>query len=203
MPLPLAAGCAGPLSVLEPEGPAARGAATLWWWMLAGSAILFAAVIALLALSLVRPGALRGFGVARTLLWGGLMVPAAMLTALIVAAFALGEGMLARPLDPPALRIEAEARQWAWTFRYPDGTESEERLRIPAGQAIDFAVTSRDVIHSFWIPRLGGKIDAIPGHVNVVRLRADRPGIYRGLCAEYCGTGHATMPFVVEAEATP
>src|SRR5690606_9035159 len=112
MPLPLAAGCAGPLSVLEPEGPAARGAATLWWWMLAGSAILFAAVIALLALALVRPGALRGFGVARTLLWGGLLVPAAVLTALIVAAFALGEGMLARPLDPPALRIEAEARQW-------------------------------------------------------------------------------------------
>jgi cytochrome c oxidase subunit II len=58
---------------------------------------------------------------------------------------------------------------------------------------------SSDVIHGFWVPRLGGKIDAIPGHVTVVRLLADRPGRFGGLCAEYCGPGHPDMSFVVEA----
>lgn len=169
--------------------------------MLSGSAVIFLAVAAVLALALFRPAVLRAFGHGPLLLWGGIALPMLILTLLIGAAFALGEGMLARPADPPALRIKVEAQQWAWTFHYPDGSTTEDRLVIPAGQEIDFVVTSRDVIHSFWIPRLGGKIDAVPGHENVIRLRADRPGIYRGVCAEYCGTGHAVMPFVVEAEA--
>jgi cytochrome c oxidase subunit 2 len=64
---------------------------------------------------------------------------------------------------------------------------------------VDFAVTSGDVIHSFWIPRLGGKIDAIPGHINTIRLMAERPGQYGGVCAEFCGEGHSAMRFSVEA----
>ena len=192
-------GCSGPLSALQPEGPSARGAATLWWIMLAGSGAIFAAVAAVVALALLRPQAMRAFGTGRTILWGGLVVPSIILTALVAAALALGEGLLATPREQMPLRIEAVARQWAWEFRYPDGARSIGRLHMPAGEDVDFAVTSEDVIHSFWIPRLGGKIDAIPGHENVVRLRADRPGVFGGICAEYCGVGHAVMAFTVEA----
>jgi cytochrome c oxidase subunit 2 len=167
--------------------------------MLAGSALILVAVFAVAALALVRPAAMRAFGVRRTLLWGGLVIPAIILTALVAAAFALGERLLAHPREPAPLRIEAMARQWVWQFRYPGGAVTEGRVHMPAGRDVDFAVTSADVIHSFWIPRLGGKIDAIPGHENVVRLHADRPGVYGGVCAEFCGIGHSAMPFTVEA----
>ncbi len=195
----LLSACAGPLSSLEPEGPSARGAATLWWVMLSVFAAIFLIVSAVLALALWKPRPLRDLGPERTLLWGGLVVPSIILTALVIAAFALGERLLATPREPAPLRIEVVARQWFWEFRYPDGQVTSNSLVMPVGQEVDFAVTSEDVIHSFWIPRLGGKIDAIPGHENVVRLRADRPGTYGGICAEFCGIGHAPMRFTVEA----
>jgi cytochrome c oxidase subunit 2 len=166
--------------------------------MLAGGSVIFAIVFAVAALAILRPGAMRAFGAGRTILWGGLVVPVIILTALVGAAFMLGERLLAHPRDPAPLRIEAVARQWAWEFRYPGGAASQGRVHMPAGRDVDFAVTSADVIHSFWIPRLGGKIDAIPGHENVVRLHADRPGVYGGVCAEFCGIGHSAMPFTVE-----
>ena len=76
---------------------------------------------------------------------------------------------------------------------------TQDVVHIPAGREIEFVVTSTDVIHSFWIPRLGGKIDAIPGHFNTISLSADRPGRYGGVCAEFCGEGHGIMQFEVEA----
>lgn len=169
--------------------------------MLAGGAAIFIVVSAVLMLAILRPAPLRAFGARRTILWGGLVVPALVLAALVAAALALGERLLAtpRPLDDAPLRIEVVARQWVWEFRYPGGAVTAGRLHMPAGRDVDFTVTSADVIHSFWIPRLGGKIDAIPGHETVVRLRADRPGVYGGVCAEFCGTGHAVMAFTVEA----
>lgn len=195
------AGCAGPFSALQPEGPAAGGAARLWWIMLAGSGAIFLAVSGVLAIALLRPSVLRALGPRRVILWAGLIVPSLILAALVVSALALGERLLATPRDDMPLRIEVKARQWAWEFRYPDGSAGSGPLYLPAGRDIDLAVSSEDVIHSFWIPRLGGKIDAIPGHVNIIRLRADRPGTYGGICAEYCGDGHAGMRFTVEAYA--
>ncbi|WP_325099702.1 cytochrome c oxidase subunit II [Aquamicrobium zhengzhouense] len=193
------AACAGPLSALQPEGPAARGTATLWWSMLIGAAVIFLAVLAISALAILRPAVVASFGARRTILWGGLIVPTVILTILVIAAFALGERLLATPREEMPLRIDVTARQWNWEFRYPGGESTANKVRIPVGEDVDFALTSEDVIHGFWIPRLGGKLDAIPGHTNVIRLRADRPGTYGGVCAEYCGTGHAVMPFTVEA----
>lgn len=193
----LAAGCSGDLSTLEPEGPAAAAIARLWWVMLAGATLLFLGVSAVLAVAWFLP-AIFGRAPGRGLiLWGGLVMPVVVLTALVTAAFALGEGLLMRGGGEP-LRIEAEGRMWSWEFRYPDtGLATENVLHIPAGRDIEFVVTSADVIHAFWVPRLGGKIDAIPGHVNRIRLRADRPGRYGGVCAEFCGTGHTAMRFSV------
>lgn len=175
----------------------------LWWIMLWASVAIFLVVSAVLVLAVARPAMLRAAGPERIMFWGGIVFPATVLTALVIAAFVLGERLLAYPREPAPLRIEAEARQWVWAFRYPDagGLETADVLHIPAGRDVDFVVISADVIHSFWIPRLGGKIDAIPGHENMVRLRADRPGVYGGVCAEFCGVGHAAMTFTVEAHA--
>jgi cytochrome c oxidase subunit 2 len=193
------AGCSGPYSALVPEGPSARGAATLWWIMAIGAGLIFVAMCVVLAFALLRPQPVRVFGPRRLLMWGGLVIPSIILAALVIAAFALGERLLATPRQDMPLRIEAIARQWQWEFRYPDGTSTFDLVHMPAGQDVDFAVTTEDVIHSFWIPSLGGKIDAIPGHVNTVRLRADRAGVYGGVCAEFCGIGHASMYFRVQA----
>jgi len=195
-------GCAGDLSTLQPGGPAAGAIAQLWWIMLAGAAVLFIGVTAVLLVAWWAPGRLGPSPTRRLILWGGLVMPLIVLTALVTTAFALGESLLMRSNDPP-LRIEAHARMWSWEFRYPasEGRTTENVLHIPAGRDVEFVVTSADVIHSFWVPRLGGKIDAIPGHVNRIRLRADSPGRYGGVCAEFCGEGHPAMRFSVEAHA--
>jgi cytochrome c oxidase subunit 2 len=197
---PLVAGCAGDLSTLAPAGPAAAAIARLWWVMLAGAAALFLGVSAVLAVAWIAPARLGPAPGRRLVLWGGLVMPVVVLAALVTAAFALGEGLLMRGARAP-MRIEAEGRMWAWTFRYPEaaGVETQNVLHIPAGHDIEFVVTSADVIHAFWVPRLGGKIDAIPGHVNRIRLHADRPGRFGGVCAEFCGTGHPAMRFSVVA----
>jgi cytochrome c oxidase subunit 2 len=168
--------------------------------MLGGGTVLFVVTAAAL-LAACLPATRRALTPGRLIVWGGLVMPTAVLTALVIAALTLGERLLASPSDPAPLRVEALARQWVWEFRYPalDGLKTTDTLHIPAGRDIDFVVVSADVIHSFWIPRLGGKIDAIPGHVNVIRLRADRPGTYGGVCAEFCGDGHTVMRFTVEA----
>jgi cytochrome c oxidase subunit 2 len=196
------AACSGPLSTLDTAGPAAASIATLWWVMLAGATLLFVLVAALLLAAFVLPGAGAR---TRPLVWlagGGLVLPGVVLTPLLFYALWSGERLLAHPL-PGAIRIEAEARQWQWTFTYFDaasGTRASQNvLHVPAGRPVDLRITSVDVIHSFWVPRLAGKIDAIPGHTNVLRVIAERPGLYRGVCAEFCGTGHTGMEVLVEA----
>ena len=198
----LLSACSGDLATLQPEGPAAGAVARLWWIMLAGSAVLFLAVGAVLLVAWIAPAWLGPSPARRLVLWGGLVMPSVVLVALVTTAFALGEALLMRS-DREPLRIEAAARMWSWEFRYPEneGGTTENVLHIPAGRDVEFVVTSADVIHSFWVPRLGGKIDAIPGHVNRIRLRADRPGRYGGVCAEFCGEGHPAMRFTVEAHA--
>ncbi|WP_248306273.1 cytochrome c oxidase subunit II [Devosia oryzisoli] len=195
----LLAGCTGELSALDPAGPRAANLALLWWVMLAGAAVLTALVLALLTMAYLRPHRLAGVTAGQWIVGGGLILPIPILMLLTGTALVLGEQLL--PRGEVAYRAEARAEQWAWRFSYPDvpGLPVSETLHIPAGEPVDIAVTSADVIHAFWVPRLGGKIDAIPGHRNVIRLQADEPGIYRGICAEFCGPGHETMQFRVEA----
>lgn len=192
------AGCSGALSALDPAGPRAANLATLWWVMLIGATLLFALVMVLLLLAYTRSDWTSRVTPGQWIIGGGLMLPVPILVLLTGTALVLGEQLL--PHGEAPVRVEGEARQWAWTFRYP-GTAMPptETLHIPAGQPVDIVVTARDVIHSLWVPRLGGKIDAIPGHPNVIRLEADEAGIYWGQCAEYCGEGHDGMQFRVEA----
>jgi cytochrome c oxidase subunit II len=190
-------GCSGPLSALDPSGPAGASIAALWWVMLIGAGVLFALVMVLFALVILRPGWGSSVSPGRWIVLGGLVLPAAVLLPLIAYALSAGESLLPLPRHTP--QIEAVGRQWAWTFRYPDhpGLETRNVLHMPAGTPVDVLVTSEDVIHAFWIPRFAGKIDAVPGHVNRLRIQADQPGRYAGQCNEFCGLGHAGMRFDV------
>ncbi|WP_244651293.1 cytochrome c oxidase subunit II [Rhizobium sp. CFBP 8762] len=196
--------CGGPLSTLDPAGPSAGSIATLFHVMFWGSVALFALVTGILALCFIAPGFASRLSSRWLVFGGGLVMPSVILTALVIFALFMGERLIASPQREAPLRVEAHAAQWNWTFRYPavDGVApTMDRLHIPSGEPVDIVITSADVIHSFWVPRLGGKLDAIPGHENIVRLQADRPGIYRGVCAEFCGEGHTIMEFTVEAHA--
>ena len=198
------AGCAGPLSTLDPAGPAAGTIATIWWVMLAGATVLMALVLGLFAYAFRgSDAAWAQAGHTRFILWGGLVMPMTVLTALMIYALIAGERLLAHPA-PDVWRVEARGERWQWRFSYPARPELAETIdlaTIPAGRPVDVEIVSQDVIHSFWVPRLAGKLDAIPGHRNTLRIEADRPGRFSGVCAEYCGIGHAGMTFTIEALA--
>ena len=190
--------CTGPLSTLEPVGPASTSIANLWWVMLAAAAGLFALVMILFALVILRPGWGSDASPTRWIVLGGLCLPGIILTPMLAYALFVGEQLLPRSVAEP-IRIQAVAHQWSWTFFYPghDGIKTEGVLHLPVGVPVDVIVTSLDVIHAFWIPRLAGKIDAVPGHVNLLRIQADVPGRYQGLCNQFCGSGHPAMRFDV------
>ena len=108
--------------------------------------------------------------------------------------------------DPNAVRVTVIGEQWWWRLLYEhNGTvvAAANEIRIPVGRAVVFKLSSPDVIHSFWVPNLGGKVDMIPGRTTHLRLRADQPGVFRGQCAEYCGGPHALMAFEVVALSEP
>lgn len=196
----MAAGCSGPLSTIDPAGPHARSVATLWWIMLGGATLLATLVFVLLWLAFRRRERARRAPADPRLWIGGLglAMPAVVLMALLGYALAVGVATLPAPAaDVPQIRVTA--RQYAWDVVLPGGRTAHNRLDIPAGRPVDLVITADDVIHSLWIPRLAGKMDAIPGHTNRLRIVADRPGTYRGECAEYCGVGHRDHGFVAVA----
>ena len=168
--------------------------------MLAGAAALFVFVMTLYVLAVWRPEWGVRVSPTRWIVLGGLCLPAIVLMPLVAYALVTGERLLPLNVAEP-LRVEAVAQQWTWTFRYPGhgGVKTVGVLHLPAGVPVDVVVTSRDVIHAFWIPRLAGKVDAVPGHTNLLRIRADVQGRYQGLCNEFCGGGHSGMRFDVVA----
>lgn len=197
-------GCAGPLSILDPAGPSAAAIAVVWWWMFGGALAVLAGVVLAWLLALrprpeTSPEQARRLG-RRWILGGGVALPVVAITALLVFGSPAGFHQLPLPGTGAApLRIDAIGHQWWWELRYPGGANLRNEMRMPAGRPVDVYTHSSDVIHSFWVPRLGGKLDAVPGRQFVVRLQADRPGMYRGVCAEFCGTGHADMTMTVLA----
>ncbi|RYF70697.1 MAG: cytochrome c oxidase subunit II [Comamonadaceae bacterium] len=207
--LPALGACRGPLSVLDPAGPSASAIAAVWWWMF-GVALLVLVGVCLAGGWAMRPRRAHAASLTpaqsrrvalRWLVGGGLVLPGVAITALLIFGSPAGFHQLPWPGQAQApLRVEAIGHQWWWEIHYPDtGLRLRNEMRIPAGRAVDVHTQSSDVIHSFWVPRLGGKLDAVPGRTLVVRLQADQPGTYRGLCAEFCGTGHAHMGMTVQA----
>lgn len=197
---------AGPMSTLDPAGPAARSIATVWWVMFWGSLLITAGMIALALHAFYRRGGPIGDGGARRLIiWGGLVLPFAVITGLLAYGLRAGHAMLPLPLGEDVPAIGLTGHQWWWevTYEGEDGAtiHGANVIHIPAGRPVDIHVDTADVIHAFWIPRLGGKIDAIPGRTNVMRVFAEQPGVYRGQCAEFCGAQHARMGLTMIAHA--
>lgn len=203
----LLAGCAGSQSALDPAGPEARAVAELFWVMAGAGAVIWAAVVAAYLYARRRDRARWSeAGAARLILWGGALFPAAALLALL--AYALWLMPTLRPwaeARPARLVIEVTGHQYWWEIVYrPAGAApvaSANELRLPAGAPVELRLASPDVIHAFWLPALGGKMDVIPGRTNRLLLEADRPGTWEGACTEYCGSSHALMRLRATAEA--
>jgi cytochrome c oxidase subunit 2 len=115
--------------------------------------------------------------------------------ALFVLWFAIGFPQYVRLSLPPedAMDVYVQGKKWMWKFAYPGGPNSLDALRVPAGRPVRLLITSRDVIHSFYVPALRIKMDALPGRYTQTWFTADRPGRYEIFCAEYCGLSHSSM----------
>ena len=208
-PLAFVAGCQGSQSVLTPAGPADRTLNTLWWAMLTVASIIWLAVVlaALWAMisrrrttredlePLIDPPESvhrRDARVVSGLVGGTVLV----LVIFLIYDFTVGRALAAHPMQ--ALTVELIGHQWWWEVHYDDPDPSKlvvdaNELHIPAGRPVQVKLSSRDVIHSFWVPNIIGKRDLIPGYTSSLFLDADKPGVYRAQCAEFCGHEHAKM----------
>ena len=200
-------GCGGMQSVLDPQSIEAREIAFLWWLMFWGAAAILALVLALALYALVaRPQRRHGIYERVLVLGGGLALPLVVLTALLVYSVFVGNAITRPESGTDALHIDVVGHQWWWAVRYRNAEgemdfATANELHVPVGRRVEVTVSTADVIHSFWIPALAGKIDMIPGRRNRVRFTADQAGVYRGQCAEFCGAHHAVMAFHVIVES--
>ncbi len=201
----------GGFAPVSPESPNAEGISQSWWFVTAFVLAIFLLVEVLLVVFVVRyrrrnrPRDADGAQVhgANRLELAWTIAPVVILFAIAAFVFAKLPGIQ----DVPAatggeenLVVEVTGTQFTWEYRYPNGVVAIDRLRAPEGRTVELDVTAPDwdVIHSWWIPALGGKIDAIPGRVNTTWFRAKRSGVFLGQCAELCGIYHAKMLASVE-----
>jgi cytochrome c oxidase subunit 2 len=198
----LLVGCDGLQSTLDPAGQGAGRIAALFWWMAAGAGIIWFAVVGLTIYAMrIRPES-HNYGVATLIIGGGAVLPTVVLTVLLAYGLAMVPDLLA-PAPAGSLQIAVAGEQWWWRVRYLTPSSNDRtvelanEIRLPVGERVEFHLQSPDVIHSFWIPSLGGKIDMIPGRTNRLTLEPTRTGVFRGACAEYCGDSHALMNFDV------
>ena len=198
----LASGCAGVQSSLAPSGREADRIASLFWWMTGGAAVVWVFVVALAVYYARHSTGVRSQRRDRWLIvGGGVVFPGVTLTILLVYGLAMIPDTVARAPEG-SLQVAVTGEQWWWRVRYfrPDGQEvvMANEIRLPVGEPVQFRLDSDNVIHSFWIPSLAGKMDMIPGRVTYLTVRPTATGIFRGACAEYCGDSHALMAFYVE-----
>lgn len=205
-------GCGHPQSMLSPEGPASEHIARLSWFIID----LFLAVIVIMWvliawMSLRRRGTFERhepFDAGGGQNWihiGGFAIPFVILAVVFILGLTL---MSSFPLHghagtPPEMRITGH--QWWWEVQYLQGPDDRhfmtaDEIHIPVGKPVDIDLGSDDVIHSFFVPSLHGKVDLIPGQLNRIRIQASRAGVFRGQCAEYCGAQHAHMVLLVVAD---
>jgi cytochrome c oxidase subunit 2 len=198
-------------SVLDPAGPAAAHIARLWWVMFWTMLVVTIAVLAMVGVAVWRgrrPGAPREHEVEEKRLTravGG-AVAATVVILFVFLVLSIWTGRVNASMGAAsAVTISVTGHQFWWEIEYEDAQPNRRvttanEIHIPVGRPIALKVTSRDVIHSFWVPNLQGKRDLIPGIMTAIWLQADRPGVYRGQCAEFCGRQHAHMGFTVVAE---
>lgn len=202
-------GCAGVQSALDPHGEQADTLAFLFWTFTAVLGLVWLVTMAGLLFALTRPRGGRDEpaeahpAVKRPMLaaFAAMLASSAIvLCGLTVLSFG-GQRVIFESAALGSPTISVTGHQWWWQVRYEgdDGFETANEIRIPVGSPVDIKLATADVIHSFWIPSLAGKLDLIPGKVNELQIEASKPGIYRGQCAEFCGQQHAHMAIFVVA----
>ena len=208
--------CGGIQNAVNPAGPQANNLSRLWWLMFTVSSAVFVLVMIAVLLSLrnrthsettpilepPQPQEQRR----RNVVISAVTVTVIILFVFLIASFSAGRSMTAELAHKNGIAIDVTGHQWWWEIRYNDVDASNifttaNEIHIPVGVPVTFTLHGADVIHSFWVPNLAGKKDLIPGKVNSIWLQADKPGVYRGQCAEYCGLQHAQMAFWVIAES--
>jgi cytochrome c oxidase subunit 2 len=207
------AGAAPFQTSLAPAGAQAAHILDLWWLVLAVCVAVYVALMAAFAYALWRAPRVpldeapalvtSGEHGARIAVIAAVGVSAVLLCTLIGASF-LTDRALAHAGGDDALKIQLTAHQWWWEARYDDPEPARifstaNELTIPVGRPVEITLASDDVIHSFWVPNLHGKKDLIPGRTDTLTLRAERAGVYRGQCAEFCGVQHARMALLLTA----
>lgn len=194
---------AQPPSPLNPESQSAGEVAKLFWLILWIAIAVFVLVEGLLLFAVIRyrrreddeePEQVHG-NATLEIMWT--VVPSIIMAVLF--ALTLQTLQAQRNVPDNVMQIQVTGQQWFWTFKYDNGVSTSREVYIPVGRPVEFLITSRDVIHSFWVPQLGGKIDAIPGRRTSTWFTAEEPGTYLGQCAEFCGLEHYAMLFDVHA----
>lgn len=194
-----------PPPLLDAGGPYAQPVTLLAWVLFVGGALVLLVVLAALAVALWgKPRLRRRLGGERAIWIGGVAFPGLVLTALLVWGLWLTADLQAAGPRAGEMRVRITSEMWWWRVAYLDENgrtiiRDANELHVPAGQSVLLELGSADVIHSFWVPRLAGKMDMIPGRTNLLRIQADKPGTYGGQCAEYCGGPHALMGLAVVA----
>ena len=192
-------------SITDPKGSEAHTIAGVWWLMCG-----LAAAVYIVVAGFILVAAFRGRRTERgrhsgardsTFIWvGGIIVPALIL--LVLGATTVHATDTLRKPEKDPLHIEVVGKRWWWSVSYPDyGFTTANEVHVPVGRPLEIGLDSDNVIHSFWVPQLGGKVDMIPGQHNIWRGRATKEGTFRGECAEYCGLEHAKMNFLVVAQS--
>jgi cytochrome c oxidase subunit 2 len=197
----------GGLAPVAPASPNARHIVTAYWVIVVFTAAIFFLVEGLLVVfiwkyrSRGRPRTVEGpqvHGHARLeVIWT--VIPVVILAAIAVVVFIQLPKIANAPASPNPIKITVEGHQFYWQFDYPNKARSINTLYVPVGAVVDLKVVATDVIHSWWIPALGGKIQAIPGRINHTWFMAEKRGTYEGQCAELCGVYHASMLAHVKA----
>jgi len=195
-------------SIIHPAGVEAARISHLWWVLLGICTVVWIAVAAATLVAIGRGR--RSASIATDRQASRSVAIAALVSVIALIGILTASAVTGRALDsirtPGALHLVVTGNQWWWDVQYTNpnpslNVQTANEIHIPVGRPVSVSLLSTDVIHSFWIPSLQGKIDTIPGRVNEVWLQADTPGLYRGQCAEYCGAQHAKMALVVVAEA--
>jgi cytochrome c oxidase subunit II len=194
-----------PLSVLNPHSPQSQIIASLFTVILILSVIVFLIVCGLVAWSLLRYRARAGaaepapnFG-SRALEITWTVIPLVVVIAIFIVSVR-AMALIDAPRTPGKADIVITGHQWWWDARYPNGAIVAGEIHIPASRRLVARIDSADVIHDFWAPQLGRKMDAVPGLASYIWLEADQPGTYQGVCSEFCGAQHAWMHFLVIAQ---
>lgn len=184
-----------PNPIRAARGPAAADIGSLMWMLVAiGGAVFIVFVYFFVRALLGEERDDRGHG-RKLIIWGGLVVPA-LVVSVVLGATLLTMRNLPAEAGEDAVVIEVVGHQWWWEVYYPQyDIRSANEIRIPIDRQVELHLSSADVVHSFWVPALGGKLDLLPDRENVMVLEASEPDVYRGVCAEFCGLQHAKMAF--------